>query len=172
MKRLKYKPLSFEDLPLLHKWYRYPHVLKWYSKEPMTLEQIEKKYTPYILGKNGIKGFICYCDNKPFGYIQYYSVANYPWNNHELKPKLSLIAGLDTFIGETSFLGKGLGKAMIERFIRRHVWQYYAYCVVDPEVSNKKAIGCYSACGFELHKKILSDEKELHYLMVKEASFA
>jgi len=172
MKSLKYKPLSFEDLPLLYTWYHQPHVLRWYSKETMTFQQLERKYRPYILGTNGIRGFICYYGSKPFGYIQYYAVKDYPWADHGLRQKLSLFAGLDAFIGELSCIGKGLGKLMIERFIRRHVWKLYSYCVVDPHVSNKKAVGCYSSCGFSMHKKILSDEKEDHYLMVKKASFA
>jgi len=169
---LRYRPLSFKDLTLLHTWYQQAHVKQWYSRQSFDLDQLEKKYKPYILGKNKIQGFICYSHDQPFGYIQYYPVKHYPWDQHDLKNKLSLSAGLDAFIGERSFLGKGFGQTMIQRFVRRHIWKEYAYCVVDPHVDNKKAIGCYNACGFTLHKTILSEENEPHYLMVKKASSA
>lgn len=170
MKSFRYKPLSFEDLSLLHQWYNASHVLKWYSRKSLDYVQLENKYRPYILGKNAIQGFICYFNNKPFGYIQYYPVKRHPWNKHGLGKALTMSAGLDVFIGEKSFLGKGLGKLMIKRFMQRHIFRHYHYCLVDPHKSNKQAIGCYEACGFSIHKEILSDEKEPHYLMIKEAS--
>lgn len=167
MKEFRYKPLSFKDLSLLHRWYNAAHVLKWYSRKSLDYAQLENKYRPYILGKNAIQGFICYFNKKPFGYIQYYPVKRYPWNDHGLGKELSLSAGLDVFIGEKNFLGKGLGKLMITRFIQRHIWRQYRYCLVDPHKLNKQAIGCYQACGFSIHKEILSDEREPHYLMMK-----
>ena len=167
MKSFRYRPLSFKNLPLLHSWYNLPHVVKWYSKKLLSYTELEKKYTPYILGSKGIRGFICYFNNKPLGYIQYYPVKRYPWSNHGLEDKLHQCAGVDVFIGEKSFLGKGLGKLMITRFMQRHLWKNYTYCAVDPHVNNTKAIGCYRACGFSIHQKVLSDEQEEHYLMLK-----
>jgi aminoglycoside 6'-N-acetyltransferase len=169
---LKYKQLAWKDLPLLHVWYNRAHVLKWYSKQALTFEQLESKYRPYIEGTNGIQGFICSCNNKPFGYIQYYSVKRYPWSGQELHAELKYYGGVDAFIGEKEFLGQGLGKLMIERFVQKYVWKKYLYCLVDPHAKNKKALACYRACGFSFHQEILSDDREPHCLMVKRALLA
>jgi len=168
MKAFRYKPLSFKDLPLLHAWYTLPHVVKSYARRLFSFEELEEKYTPYILGGKGICGFICYMDGKPLGYIQHYPVKRYPWQGHELGEKLASCAGLDVFIGEKAFLGCGLGRLMIARFIQKHLKKYYTYCAVDPEVDNVRAIRCYEACGFSIHKKILSEDRREHYLMLKE----
>jgi aminoglycoside 6'-N-acetyltransferase len=167
MKHFRYKPLSFKDLNLLHHWYNTAHVLKWYSRESLDYAQLENKYRPYISGEKAIKGFICYFNQKPFGYIQYYPVKRYPWNGHDLGKELSYAAGLDVFIGETSFLGKGLGKLMINRFIQKHVFRKYKHCLVDPHQRNAQAIRCYEGCGFSIHKEVVSEEREKHYLMIK-----
>lgn len=169
MDSFRYKILTFEDLPLLLSWYNLPHVRKWYSKKRYNLAQLQDKYKHYISGKYKIQGFICYYNGAPCGYIQYYPVAHHAWDEHGLGSKLKRSGGIDIFIGEEKFLGLGLAKPMINRFIQKHVFTKFDYCLVDPEIKNTKAIACYQKCGFDLHKKVDTEDGVCH-LMIKKKS--
>lgn len=165
--KIKYKKLSPEDLPLLFKWYHLPHVRKWYSKKRLSYTQFENKYLDYISNRRGIYPFLCYCDGEPVGYLQYYVAKLHPWDDHGLEDKIDDSAGLDLFIGEKKALGKGLGKEMIMRFLKRHLFRYFSYCLIDPEIGNDRAIKCYQSCGFQTLKKLVCDHQKKILLMIK-----
>lgn len=64
------------------------------------------------------------------------------------KAQPSQIAGLDLFIGESNYLGKGIGSSVIKKFINEIIPFKYKLIVVDPNVENKRAIQCYLKCDF------------------------
>ena len=59
-------------------------------------------------------------------------------------------AGLDAFLGDAENLGKGLGAAMIGRFVRTVVFAdpNVTHCIVDPDPANVRAIKGFARAGF------------------------
>lgn len=163
-----FKKLSFHHLPLMHQWYNSPHVVKWYSKKKLDYKAFEKKYTQYISGELKIFGFVCYLGKKPIGYIQYYPALFHPPEGGLLKNLLSRTAGVDLFIGEKSFLGQGIGKLMLCRFLQKRVFPFFDRCIVDPDEANKRAIKAYEGCGFSIFEKSFSETGKPQLLMIKE----
>lgn len=50
MKSIHFKPLTENDLPLLHDWFQKSHVKQWYAREEnYTIDMIKEKYLPRIL---------------------------------------------------------------------------------------------------------------------------
>lgn len=172
MDTFKFKKLDYKDLPLLHRWYNSKHVQTWYAKGPIGLDELSSKFFKCMSCQSlqSIFGYIVYWDKEPIGYIQYYSIKRHQWLDIDLSQYLENSAGIDIFIGEAQYLGKGFGGKIIRRFLTRHVYRKYDFCFVDPMADNLAAIGCYKKCGFMEYGCILSDEKKPHLLLIKPKS--
>lgn len=86
---------------------------------------------------------IIYFDNDPIGYIQLYNAHDFPRENDvgiESSTSISKsLSAIDFFIGEESFLGKGLGSKILEMFFRKFVDPYFDTCFVDSDPDNLSA---------------------------------
>ncbi|MEY9979749.1 GNAT family N-acetyltransferase [Lysinibacillus sp. RC79] len=66
-----------------------------------------------------------------------------------------VILGIDQFIGIPKLYNKGYGTIMVSKFIELIINITDAEIIIlDPEVSNERAIRCYEKCGFSKVKKI------------------
>ncbi len=159
---LRFEPLKREHFPLMQMWLNTSHVNQWWphSKE-WTLNDVEEKYSTYVEGykleqekKKSIRGYIIYCALAPIGYIQFYSAHDFEREGYKLENMPPLLAGVDLFIGDASYLRKGLGVTTLVRFIQEMVWKHFDYCLVDVDVNNKVAIKTYQKAGFGFVKEL------------------
>lgn len=167
---IHFERLQRKHFALMLKWFNEPHVQAFYSLREWTLEEVEKKLSPYIDGN--VRGYLIISE-EPLGYIQCYPIRLYPWENQTLEEKIiARGAGLDLFIGEKKYLGLGLGKDIIACFLDQILWKEYDFCVVDPDVKNTKSIRLFESCGFKAHQDIISknalDQRATLRLFVKE----
>jgi RimJ/RimL family protein N-acetyltransferase len=163
MPHITFTPLQPSHFPLLLTWLSTPHVQQWWHhSEPWTFEEVQTKYTPYTQGYKAVDGgqkpihaYVMCIDGNPIGYIQYYNAYNFPRDNGPLTletlPKN--LAALDLFIGDTNYLGKGLGAPLVTAFLQQHIWPHFDACFVDPEGDNIAAIKAYQKAGFKIIKK-------------------
>ena len=154
---VRFKPLTEDDLSLLHDWFHRPHIKQWYARnEDYTREMIDEKYLPRVHHPELIPNFIISVDDHPIGYSQLYCVSHslpegvdsydHPlFANH--KPQD--IAGIDMFIAEEECLGKGYARLILESFIKEHVKGRFTVLVVDPLTTNRHAIQFFERNGFE-----------------------
>jgi aminoglycoside 6'-N-acetyltransferase len=169
MDKIDFKILQQSDLPLLNKWHNEPHVKQWYDKDEdlTSLESVVKKYAPYINAKEPTQGYIIFYENKPIGYVQTYLIKDYPKYANYLG-LAEQAAGIDLFIGDSSYLHKGLGPEVIKIFLSKFVFNNpdIESCIVGPEPKNTSAIRAYEKAGFKYLKTIqLPNEPEPEYLM-------
>ncbi len=152
---IEFKRVNINDIESIHKWFNLPHVQQFYSLRQWTKQEVLQKLTPYITGEKPVFGFIIIINNKPIGYIQLYKIFDFPWDNQDLPNEIiNNSAGIDLFIGDAAFLGKGFGYKIIDQFLNENVWPQFNYCIVDPQINNKPAIRCYEKLGFKQHKII------------------
>ena len=154
---ITFKPLEFSDIPTIHQWFNKPHVQAFYSLKHWTEQEVFAKLKPYILSEKPVKGFIIVMNQQPIGYIQYYKVKDYAEH----------AAGMDLFIGEEPFVGKGLGSKTIKEFLDVIIWPQFQYCIVDPDVRNTAAIRCYEKLNFKEHAVIESENALGHATQLK-----
>lgn len=165
---ISFKKLQLADLPLIHRWLNEPHVHEWYDHDKQnTLEEITKRYEPKIKGEKPTDCYLVIHEDQPVGYIQTYKVNDWPefgnyvgYDDHT--------ASIDLFIGETSFMGKGLGSLMIKKFLRDVVFasQEITTCIIGPEPKNLRAINAYIKAGFTYVKTVqIPNEPEPTYIM-------
>lgn len=169
--RLDPRPLSFRglqssDLALMHRWLNAPHVLRWWGGEETSYREVEVKYLPRIEGREPVRPFAILHAGIPIGYIQ-----DYPVSHDEQYARLVGVensVGIDLFIGEKTYLYRGLGEHILKGFLAEYVFSNpdVAVCVIEPEPNNSPAIRAYEKAGFRFFKTIhVPGDPEPEHLM-------
>lgn len=149
--KITFKAFSKTHFPLMLKWLNKPHIKQFWDQEITYTEiLIGKKYTDYVNGykiedgeKKNIHCYIIYIEKEAIGYIQLYNAydfINYP----SLINMPKSLATIDFFIGNENYLGKGIGKDVLEQFN----FHGYKNVLVDPDATNIPAIKTYERAGF------------------------
>ncbi len=155
--KITFIPLQDQHLSLLLKWLETPHVKAWWDSDVQwTSELIKEKYGSYVHGykvDHGIKkpmhAFIIAVDDQKIGYIQLYNAHTYKRDDGLFPEGLpSSLAGIDIFIGEVQYRGKGYGSEIIKQFLAEHVDPFFESCFIDPDITNLRAIRAYENAGF------------------------
>lgn len=137
--------LKSADLDLLCQWLNKPHVLEWWN-DHLTPDEIKQKYGSRI-NDTIICPYIASLHNKSIGFIQYYwasKVGGGWWPDED-----GSTVGIDQFIGDENFIGKGCGAAMIEEFVH-FLFQNPAITkiITEADPNNHRARRCYQKAGF------------------------
>lgn len=143
----EFKPLTEQDLPLLYSWINQPAVAQWWEDVGVDWHTFKGKYLNKC--NSGFEfPFIVHAAESPFGYIEYYearSVGNGWWPDQQDDG----VYGIDVFIGDASSLGHGYGTLFIRRFVENlFSLDYVKKIIIDPAVTNLRAIRCYEKVGF------------------------
>lgn len=165
---ITFRPLSVDDLPMMHRWLNRGPALTWYGHKPTTLDEVRSEYAPMLEGREPVLPFIVASDGRPIGYIQTYRTDDWPdyWGKADMPPGT---AGIDLFIGEESHLYRGLGVRIVRQFLAEVVFAEptAARCVIDPDPANHSAIRAYEKAGFTYVRTLLPPEHEdPAYLMI------
>jgi len=144
-----------------------PHVRKWWDQNvAWDMELIGKKYGDYTKGfktlrkdhnviRAPIYPFIIHHNTTPIGYIQYYNKLDFPpEQGYEIDGLPDSCSGLDFYIGELEYIGKGIGSKALLLFLKEQIFVNFNYVFVDPDTDNIEAIKTYEKCGFKEVKKV------------------
>jgi aminoglycoside 6'-N-acetyltransferase len=129
-------------------------VRRWWNDE-FTPEAIERDFGPAIDGTEPAECWLVEVDGESLGLIQYSRFADYPDYVEQMAPVYPVPVGavsIDYLIGEPTAVGKGLGTAMIARFVD-HVWSTDATAssiVVPVNTANVASWRTLMAVGFRL----------------------
>jgi RimJ/RimL family protein N-acetyltransferase len=154
-----FSELVESDLSIIEQWLKRPHVKEFWDDG----ESWEESYEKYVLKTSSevVKQYLVYFQDKPIGYIQYYwasKVGDGWWDGYP-----DDVVGIDQYIGEFDYVGKGHGTRMIQEFIYLLRWNHnISKIITDPGPTNLRAIRCYEKCGFKCVGEIETpDGKEL-----------
>ena len=146
-----FRPLQLEDMQMFHEWVHLPHVYEWWSEDALPLDRLVERYRPDIEGTGTARAYIVERNGAPFGYIQWYYLRDEPeWTPPMIKFDHHDIA-VDLFVGDPEGVGLGLGVEMLRRFLRDVAFVEApdsAYCWIDPDPPNARAIRAYEKVGF------------------------
>ena len=166
-KQITFVLLAESHFQLLLKWLHAPHVQAYWDHDlKYDLDLVKAKFGKYIHGipisnvpNKSVHAYIVHLDDTPIGYIQSYNACYHAQKNGldlNLIPKNS--AGIDIFIGEEKFLGKGFSSLIIEAFWSQIVSKHFEHCLVDPDANNIKAIRAYVKAGFTVVSSLSNDK--------------
>lgn len=118
-------------------------------------------------GRYSFDHWIAYLDDDPFGFLMTSPVE--PSDGDELDKwciEGKKTSTLDLLIGNPKYLGKGLSVAMIRAFIRDK-FSDYDFFIIDPEVSNTRAIHVYQKAGFRVQGEFCPSFNPIPHLMMR-----
>lgn len=155
---LTIRRLEHHDKALIVKWLSDSKVLKYYEgrNNPHNEELVEEKF--YEDNANKTRCIIEYYQ-KPIGYIQYYLIYEKNREEYGYSNFNGTIFGTDQFIGETKYLGQGIGTDLMKLVIDfLSTVKGAQKIVLDPQTWNERAIKCYEKSGFVKVKLMVSHE--------------
>ena len=127
---------------------------------PFTAQQVKQKYGPRIDGQVPIHPYIVERNGVPIGFMQHYQLAQEVQLEYGY-PLAFNVQGIDQFIGDPALFNQGVGTAMVKEFLIHLNSLSMDRVVLDPAISNPRAIRCYEKCGFVKVKKINDGENWL-----------
>lgn len=153
---IKFKPLKFQDIVLIEKWYNEPHVRKFYDSGILWSEA-RKKYEKKLKSQTTFPFLLEYL-KKPIGFIQFYLVGKNP----PLPDIKKDAVGVDLFIGKMQFIGLCLGSEILNGFMGLiQLKQGKVQIITDPITKNYAAISTFKKSGFVDFGKVSIDGEEL-----------
>ena len=158
---LKLRPLEKSDFAILHQWLNQSHLYPFYMQEPISPESVSRKFSPRV-GKSGkVRSIIATADGRPFGYMQWYFNRAFPDYGAATIGRNEGVS-IDYFIGDTNFLGQGLGSKMLNALVLQ------TYPTLDMQDRsfhighddrNLVAIRCTERAGFAAEKTFFENER-------------
>jgi aminoglycoside 6'-N-acetyltransferase len=149
----RFRPLTSDDYPLMLEWLSKEHVKHWWNDGDDTLEKVAAHY-----GRaDDVERFVLVetleSVEKPIGYFQYYFDSK-------------KVIGIDQFIGEANYLGRGVGERTIKMFVEMIAEKHQPSAVIlDPSPDNKRAIRCYEKVGFKHYETKKCANGDSAYMM-------
>ncbi len=148
---ITFRPVAEPDVPMLWRWLAEPHVRAFYQKAPITLDEVAAKMAPRISGEVPARCHIALYDGTPFGYLQSYRNTDWP----EWAAMIGSHGGasIDLHIGDPTFIGRGLGRAMLAAYVRDFVFHHFvdmSEAYIAHEVTNTAALAASQAAGFRV----------------------
>ena len=161
---LSFVALDEADLALLHRWLNEDPVLRWYARKPLTLADVEAEYRPLIEGRDPTRGFVLQVDGEPAGYWQTYRIADHPEYARQIDaaPEWS---GMDFFIGEARYRGRGLAAQAHVVFCDKHAPTVVVVAGPDPE--NRASIRSLESAGFVASRTVEVEPAVRELLMIR-----
>lgn len=148
MQELLLRLLSDDDIPLFRKWLYLPHVAAWYTHPLDWIDEVEKRNDEFSF----LHHFIAEVDGMPIGFCQFYEYrqSGEDWHGDI---KLDGTYSIDYLIGDTDYLGKGFGKAIIKALVEQiKVQENAKRIIVQPEQENKASCNTLLSSGFSFDK--------------------
>jgi aminoglycoside 6'-N-acetyltransferase len=135
-------PLAHSHLVQVRSWLGEPHVARWYGEGPdESLEHIRSH-----IDDPAIDCFLVQHNGRPIGYIQAYDPFTWPDHPYRDQPRGTI--GIDQFIGDQDFVGRGHGPRFIDQFVLDRFSLGVPRVVTDPNPANAAAIRAYGKAGF------------------------
>jgi aminoglycoside 6'-N-acetyltransferase len=149
------RPWREADLPLIAKWLSDPQVLRFYEgrDHPHDLLKARAVFEEETEDHCCVFSF----QGEPIGYIQFCPIDA----EESGMPAHERVWGIDLYIGEPAFWGRGIGTALVRAGAAQLLAQNFAGRVtLDPQTWNTRAVRSYEKAGFV--KRRLMPRFEFH----------
>lgn len=169
---LCFKQAKKEYKEIILSWFKEEHVKEFYYGKGLqnTLHNLEL-YCQEINdnGRYKFDHWIAFYNSVPFGFLMTSPITG-PYNPNDDYKKWyaegKKTFTLDLLIGAKEFLGRGLAHKMIKKFIIDQ-FSNADYFIIDPSLSNKKAIHVYEKAGFKKVDTFFPSYDPVPHLMMR-----
>lgn len=145
------------DLPMLRDWLRRPHVTPWWGDPDDVLDFVSRHDTD-------AHAFIT-VDDKPVGYVCWQRPAPDELTAVGLDSLPADLIDLDIAIGETEYLGRGVGPRALGLVLERLSAEGVAFAGIACAAANLRARKAYEKAGFRVFGKFQEAGDDMYYLL-------
>lgn len=138
--RIGFRALSATDLSMLAQWLADPRNSAHWGG-PGETDALKDHLTDHRVAQ-----WIVTRDGTDVAYIQDYDIHAY--EDHPLAALPEGARGIDTFIGQSSWMGAGLGPSYLALHVQRLFYSGVPALGIDPDPENEAAIRAYEKVGF------------------------
>ncbi|HCA6440537.1 TPA: aminoglycoside 6'-N-acetyltransferase [Pseudomonas aeruginosa] len=159
------RPMTEDDIGMLHEWLNRPHIVEWWGGERPSLEEVKEDYRPSALAEEGVTPYIGLLDGTPFAFAQSYVAlgSGGGWWEEETDPG---IRGIDQSIADSGLLGRGYGTRLVQALVDLLFADPQVSKVqTDPSPNNMRAIRCYEKAGFRKVKVVSTPDGPAMYML-------
>jgi aminoglycoside 6'-N-acetyltransferase len=126
------------DLPLLERWLRSPHVVRWWGTQDLTLLAQRSRETDAVITAHG----------EPVGYLCWQTPSVAELADAGLTDLPDGLADIDILIGEPEFLGRGVGPRALVLLLAKLRGAGVGFAGLGTSTSNRAAIRAFEKAGF------------------------
>ncbi len=139
------KALDLEaDLPLLERWLRSPHVVRWWGTPDL--------YLTALAQRSRDTHAVITADGRPVGYLCWQRPSPSELEAAGLRDLPEDLVDIDTLIGEPELLGRGVGpRALVLLQMKLH-GEGVGFAGLGTSTSNRVAIRAFEKAGFRLFR--------------------
>lgn len=150
---IRFRRLTDDDLPLLHRWLNDPGVVRWWEGDDVSWDAIVRDYG--ATSDDRTEHWIATVEGQPVGWIGCYAAADYAEEDEVRHWRVLGVdrtaAGIDYLIGDPTARGHGLGTAMIRRFVEEVVFGRHpdwSQACASPVAANIASVRALEKAGF------------------------
>lgn len=158
---LTFQKAAKEHVPIIHKWLDAPHVKAVWDEQTKDHPEgglTRRELAAFVTGKPAIfTPWVVFLNNTAFALILEERDKSLVKDCRPFLVREGLTASLDFFIGEESFLGKGLSYRTLAAFISQMPPEVKRV-LIDPSPENTKAIHVYKKAGFRPVREFVVSE--------------
>jgi RimJ/RimL family protein N-acetyltransferase len=182
---ITFRLLTRADLPALTRWLNTPHVYAWWGEisgpgwlggpgdTAATLEMVTASYAAAVDGTATTEHLVIELEQRPIGMMQWYRLSDEPDYSAAIDEPAVGSAGVDLLIGEVDAIGRGIGPAVIDAFVRTVMFATpdVRRAVASPDVRNRRSIRAFERAGFRaLRDALVADGHHFERVMVRDRS--
>ena len=162
--RFNFKPVDVAHRALIHTWLTEPHVAEWFYGQGLqnTLNHLDE----FLQGSSKACYWLGFENHHPFTFLITSPVSKPQDELARWCSEEGSAITLDMFIGDTSYLGKGLACLLIREFLLDQ-FPDVAEVLIDPEATNFRAIHVYQKVGFTTLGEFIPSHSTHPHLMMR-----
>ena len=159
---LDFRPMTADDLPLLHGWLQEPETQHWYRFDDLSLDGVTASYGPCLDGRDPTELWIAQVDGRDVGFLQSYLLSD----NADYR-EVCVAAGADPAAGGIDYLlgdpgdrDHGLGSAVLRAFVDQVCFEAKGWpqVVSGPEPDNVRSWRALEKAGFSFLGEIVGED--------------
>jgi aminoglycoside 6'-N-acetyltransferase len=147
--RLDFRPMTYDDLPMVVDWQQAPHARRWFHGDRSDLAAARARYGPRIEGNAPTRMWVVQIDARAAGYVQDYRVRDH--DEYAVKTQDPDAVAFDYVIGDPTLVNRGIGTRMIWTYVRDVLRRDYPDAprfLASPDHRNAPSLRVLGKCGF------------------------
>ncbi|MGB5296595.1 MAG: GNAT family N-acetyltransferase [Thermoanaerobaculia bacterium] len=132
------------DLPLLERWLRSPHVVRWWGTPDLNLTTLAQRSRDTHA--------VITADGRPVGYLCWQKPSPWELEAAGLTDLPEDLVDIDILIGEPELLGRGVGPRALILLLAKLRGEGVGFAGLGTSTSNRVAIRAFDKAGFRLFR--------------------